>query len=279
MKTINHWTDLFSHSMNTLGTKFGAIVLDLFLALLVLLVGWFLTKLLTSWLQKLLNFSKIDSLFSSLNWSKYFERFHFDIKVSEIITTLFKWFLLFLFFIAAIDILKWDVLSIEMGNLLNYLPKLFSGIALFFIGMYFAYYFRKTLNNLFLTLDLAGGRLLSSFVYYVFAIMITITSLNQAEIKTEIITNNLTIFLSAFLLTFAIAFGLGSKEIIQKLLYTFYTKKNFEIGNRVRLNNIEGVITSIDNITIIIQTKTERIVFPIEKFMNSSVTIFNEPEV
>ena len=95
----------------------------------------------------------------------------------------------------------------------------------------------------------------------------------QAGIDTEIITSNLTLILGSVLISFTIAFGLGARDVITRLLFGFYSRKNFEVGQRIKYKKIEGTIQQIDNICITVKTKEETIVIPIKDFVDDKVRI------
>ena len=169
--------------------------------------------------------------------------------------------------------MSWTIVSEEIGNLLRYLPKLFSAIALFMVGLYIANFVKKAIQGLFESFDLSGSKIISRLVFYIIAIIITITALNQAGIDTQIITNNLTIILGAFLAAIALAFGLGSREIVGDLLRSFYTRKNFAIGDKVTIDGIEGHIESIDNISLTLKNSNGKVVIPIKDVVETKVEI------
>jgi hypothetical protein len=73
----------------------------------------------------------------------------------------------------------------------------------------------------------------TSVAFYGIAILVTITALNQAGVDTTIVTNNVTIILGAFL-TFALAFGLGSKDVITNLLFTFMQGKTVPLAKKLK---------------------------------------------
>ena len=91
--------------------------------------------------------------------------------------------------------------------------------------------------------------------------------------KTDIITNNLTLILGSVLVSFTIAFGLGARDIITRLLFGFYSRKNFEIGQHIKTKKIEGTIQQIDNICITIKTNSGLVVLPIKIFVDQKVEI------
>ncbi|MGV0940259.1 hypothetical protein [Empedobacter sp. ULE_I140] len=104
-----------------------------------------------------------------------------------------------------------------------------------------------------------------------------ITSLNQAGVNTDLITNNLFLILGSVFLTLAIAFGLGSKDVIYRLLLSFYTNRNFEIGQRIIIeDDVQGVIIAINNICMTIQTADEKVVYTIKIITNKKIRIIED---
>ena len=117
----------------------------------------------------------------------------------------------------------------------------------------------------------------SNIIFYVILIFTIITSLNQAGVNTDLITNNLSLILGSIFLTLAIAFGLGSKDVIYRLLLSFYTNRNFEIGQRIIIDEeVKGTIISINNICMIVQTETEKVVYPIKMVTNKKIRIIED---
>jgi len=275
METIINWKQLTFNSLNEMGIDIMQAVPKILGALLILIIGWGISKIAVFVLKKVLKFAKVDKLTDLINEKDLFGKTNFQFNVTNVIVGFVKWLLLLIFLIIAADIMSWDIVSIEIGNLLRYLPKLFSAIALFMVGIYVANFVKNAIKGLFDSFDLIGSRIISSFVFYIITILITITSLNQAGIETAIITNNLTIILGAFLAAIAIGFGLGSKEIIGDLLRTFYTRKNFQIGDQISFKGITGTVDSIDNITMTLKTSKGKTVLPIKDIVDNQIEILD----
>ena len=199
METITNWKDLTFNSLNEMGINIMQAVPNILGAILILIIGWLLTKIVIFTLKKVLKFSKIDKLTEVVNEKNLFGKADIKFNISTVILGFVKWILFLVFLIIASDIMDWKIVSVEIGNLLRYLPKLFSAIALFMVGIYIANFVKKAIKGVFDSFDLTGAKAISSLVFYVIAIIITITALNQAGIDTQIITNNLTIILGAFL--------------------------------------------------------------------------------
>jgi hypothetical protein len=273
MDTITNWKDLTYNSLNEMGINIMKAIPNILGAIIVLLIGWLITKIALFLLKKILNFSKVDRLTEIINERNIFGKADIKFNTSSVILGFVKWIMFLVFLIIASDIMNWKIVSVEIGNLLRYLPKLFSAIALFMVGLYIANFVKKAIKGVFDSFDLSGAKAISSLVFYIISIIITITALNQAGIDTQIITNNLTIILGAFLAAVAIAFGLGSKDVVGDLLRAFYTRKNFEVGQIIHFKNIKGTIEAIDNITMSVKTEKGRVILPIKDVVENEVEI------
>jgi small-conductance mechanosensitive channel len=101
------------------------------------------------------------------------------------------------------------------------------------------------------SLGVGGIKMVSSAIFYLITFFVSITALNQAGVDTEIITSNFSLVLGAFLLAFSLALGLEAKEIVGDLLSTFYTRKRLQVGDSIRLKDIEGRIEVLDHISMV----------------------------
>ena len=276
METISQWKDLTIQSLTSMGEKIMTTIPNIIGAIIVLLLGWIITKIVVYLLKRIFKFAKIDVLSEKINDLKLFGKADINIPITKAITVFVKWIMFLVFLIIAADIMNWTIVSQEIGNLLRYLPKLFSAIALFMIGIYIARFVKKAIQGFYESFDLAGAKIISGLVFYIIAIIITITALNQADIDTTVVTNNVTIILGAFLLAISIAFGLGSKEVVGDLLRTFYTRKNYEVGDHIKLDGTEGTVEAIDNISMTLSTTKGKLIIPIKDVVASKVEILKK---
>jgi hypothetical protein len=273
METISDIKDLTMTSLNQMAINIAETAPKVLFALLILMIGWVFTKLITFLLKRGLKFSKVDKLTEIINDKNLFGKTDLTFNVTSVLVGFVKWLLFLVFLIIASDVMNWEIVSIEIGKLLSYLPKLFSAIALFMIGLYIASFIKKAVKGLFESFDLQGGTIISSLVFYVIIVTITVTAINQAGVNTDLITNNLTLILGGLLTTIVIGFGLGSKDVINSLLFSFYSKRNFEIGQVITIDDISGKIVSIDNICIcILVANGDEIVIPIKDVVSKKVT-------
>lgn len=229
--------------------------------------------------RKILKVSRIENLNQIINKHELLLGATFKVDVSNIILGVVKFILILIIMIVGADFLNLTIVSVQIGKLLEYLPQLFTGCLIFLVGVYFASKAKKLIYNLIKSLDSGGASTISLVVFYLIVVFVSITALNQVGIETEIISKNISYFIGAALVAITVAVGLGSRDIVYRLILGYYTKKNLEIGMRIQLNGTVGVIETIDNIAMMLQTENGKILVPIKKVNNSSVIILDQPEL
>ena len=273
MEKISQWNDDVMKSLSTITEELAKVVPNLLGALAVLIIGWFATKIVVGIVKRALKLAKADTLDDKINEIELFEGKKLNFNVIKIVSKFVKWIMYIMIIIIVSDILNLTMVSEEIQNLLRYLPKLFSALIIFTIGLLLANFIKKSIKSFFESMDLSGSKIISQIVFMLLLVFISITALNQAGVDTEIITSNITMILAAFLLAFSIAFGLGAQKVVGDLLRTFYARKTYEVGQVIEFNDIKGEVEAIDNIAVTLKTKEGKLVIPIKDIVESQVKI------
>lgn len=273
METVGKWKNLIFETLGAILKDIASALPGIFGAFVVLIFGWITIKIVSFVVKKILKVAKVEALSDKINDAKLFGDSDMKIDIGSILLRFIKGVLWLVFIIVAADVMNLKIISTEIANLLRYLPVLLTALIIFMIGLYLAKTIKKTVTSVFETMDLGGGKVLGNVLFYLIVIFVSITALNQAGVDTEIITSNFTIILGAFLLAAALALGLGSREVVGDLLRTFYTRKIYEVGDKVKFDNIEGSVVAIDNISVVIKTKSGKVIVPIKKIVENTVEI------
>lgn len=253
--------------------NFSTTGLSLLKALLVLLFGWLFIKLLLSLLKRTFKAIKIDKLGEKLNDIEIVDGKKLNINVSKILLTTVKWILLIMLLIVVSEMMGLSIISEEIGKIIAFIPQVISAAVIFVIGLVLANFVKKSIQSFFKSFELSGSKIVSQLVFFIILTIVSITALNQAGINTEIITNNLNMIFGAFLAAFALAVGFGAKDVVADLMRSFYTRRLYEIGQKIKFKNIEGEIIAIEDISVIVKTKTGKIVIPIKEIVENQVEI------
>jgi len=237
------------------------------------IVAWVFIKVFLWIIRKALNKTRIDEWSKKLNETEIFGNTTINIVLTNVILGVLKWFLILVFVMAGSGIFGLDTVSDGITSFFAYLPKLLTALAIFVAGVYLGTVAKKAINSMFKSLEISGGNLVGNIAFYLIVIFLSITAFDQAGIDTTIIKSNLTLVIGSVLLSFSIAFGLGSRDVIKRLLFGYYSRKNLEIGQKIKINDTIGVIETIDNICMILNTQEGKMVFPIKDIVDSQIKI------
>lgn len=224
----------------------------------------------------------LNKVLSRINMEKYVQKYFsqtdtWKVKInpSAVILGLTRFTLIIILIVLGSEILGFSIISHELSNLLSFMPKIVSSLILLLVGIYISGAASRMLYTLLDSFDLAGARILSKLAGFIILFIISLIAIELLGIDTRIITDNLSIILGAIMICVSIAIGLGSVEIVKRILFGFYFKKNFSIGQYVEFNDISGEIIRMDNISIVIQQEKSNLVIPIKDLVDSQVKILS----
>jgi len=265
LNLLKPFEKIFQDIVNSLPTVLGFIGFVIF--------AWLFTKIFLYVVKKILSKTKLDQLSEKLSETKIFGDTTINIVLTKVIVNILRWFLIMIFIMAGSEIFGLESVSNGLKSFFAYLPKLITALAIFVGGVYLGTVIKNAILGVFKSLDLSGGNLVGNIVFYLIVVFLSITALDQAGIDTSVIKSNLTLLIGSILLAFTIAFGLGAKDAITRLLFGYYSRKNVQIGSKVEINGVEGVVTSIDNICVTIDSEKGKVIIPIKDFVDTTLTI------
>ncbi|WP_010251676.1 mechanosensitive ion channel family protein [Myroides injenensis] len=234
---------------------------------------WMLIKFFAYLLRKIFRFIRLDKVQGLLNDNEFLAKTNITIKVDVVLIFFVKIFLVFLMIVVGAELFGLSIVSKEIGNLMLYIPQVFVALLIFVGGLYFATWIKKAIVGVLKAVDFSGARMIGNILFYLILVFVFITTLNQIGINTDIITNNISIIVGAILLTVALSLGLGAKDVVTRLLYSFYARKNLELGQLVRIDGLEGYVISIDNIYLCLLVEGKKHYLPITKVSESHIEI------
>ena len=236
-------------------------------------IAWIFIKLFLYIVRKALSKTNIDKWSKKLSETEIFGSTTVNVVLTKIILGVVKWMLILIFVMAGSGIFGLDSVSNAIKSFIAYLPQLLTALAIFVAGVYVGTIVKNAINTMFKSLELSGGNLVGNIAFYLIVIFLSITAFDQAGIDTSVIKSNLTLLLGSILLSFTIAFGLGSRDVVKKLLFGFYSRKNIGIGQKVRIGTNEGTVVAIDNICMTLMGDDGKIILPIDFVANEKIEI------
>ncbi len=277
MDEFTNWTNLFYGTLSSVYLKIVAIVPTILLAIFILLVGWFISKMISTIVFKLLTKLKFDDLAEKVNARQLLEKANVSLTPSNLIGRFIYWFMILMVIMTASDALGWQSITKEISGILSHLPRIFIAIISFVIGVFIAGFVRDVIAGATSSIGLSVGKIISNLVYYFLFILAALTALRQGGFDTTIISSNLLLIIGTILLAAGISYGFASREVLSHLLAGYFSRNNFHEGDIIEVDGVKGKIVDRSGISVTIKvSETEKMTIPMHKLISQNVKIFNQ---
>lgn len=251
---LDLWTQSLVTAMTALWTKVANFIPNLFGALVVVLLGFVVAKLLDTLLSKLLAKFGLDRLMAGTGMTKMLSRGGIQVPISTLIGKIVYWFVLLIFLVSAAESLGLERVSATLDMLALYLPKVFGAALVLLAGVMLAQLVnglvRGAAEGIGLEYAAGVGRIAQGLVIII-AISVAIS---QMEVKTDLLNHVIVIGLITVGLAIALAMGLGSREIAGQILAGIYVRELYQVGQQVRIGEVEGQIEEIGTVKTTVLT-------------------------
>jgi len=215
---IVDWYSITYHALQGLWLGFVALVPKIIGALIVFIIGWFIAigvgKLVTEILKQL----KFNRIFEKGAWKDALERAEFKVDASGFIGAIFKWVLVIVFLMAAVDILGFTQFAALLKSILGYLPNVIVAALIFVVAVIIADIVEKIVRAAVEGVKVGYGNLVGAIVKWSIWIFAILAILVQLGIAKELITTLFTGLVALIVISAGIAFGLGGKDTAAEIL-------------------------------------------------------------
>lgn len=245
-------------------------------ALLILLIGWLLARIVSRTVARLLKKAGVEKLADKINETKAIQDLKIKIDPIRIIKTFLYWILMLFTVMTAADSAGLDQVTTLITDLINFLPSVIKAFAIMIGGLILADAVRNVVGTACRSLGIPSWKVIGSLVFGLIGIMVAITALEQINVPTEIITSNITIILGGIMLAFGIAYGFAARDVLSSILAGFYSRNNFKVGQIIEVNGHQGMITKIDTVSLTMEADGRSIVMPLHRLVQEDVFIHQD---
>lgn len=234
-------------------------------AIVVLLVGFFVAKLAQRQAARLMKFfDRLISRYSTV------EATVLSPQLTYLGQTAVYWLIALLTVLVALRILGAGALSNWLDGILDFVPRIIVGLLIIGAGHFFGVVAKYVISGLSTSIDQdSPGPRLAHISIVIIAI---IFGLQQMLIDISFITQLLLIPLLVVGSALALAFALGAKEYVSNIIAQTEWDR-FNIGDRIRIDDIEGEIVEKSGVAIRLETKEGVVSIPCSRFLQTTVLL------
>jgi hypothetical protein len=194
-------------------------------ALLLLIIGWIIAKVIKNLLVKGLKLIRFSYLTEKAGIEKFLKEGGIKVTAVDIIGTLVYWIVMLLVILATLNSIKLTAASKLFNEIMLFIPNIIVAILILIIGVYLARLISQIITTSLKSMKESTADTIGKISYYAVIVLTVFIILGQLNIATEIVTSAFQIFFGALCLALGLAFGLGGKEWAAEVINKYLKKK------------------------------------------------------
>lgn len=217
--------NLFMESAKSFLIEIASFLPKIIGALIILLIGWILAKLVKKLIIKFLELIKFNILTEKSGLDKFAKDGGVKFTFIEMIGTFFYWIFMLVILMAILNSLGLTKASELFYMILAYIPNVVVAIVVLIVGLYLANLVAELIQTSLKSMQDNKAKFVSKVAYYSIILLTVFIILVQLNIAEEIVVSAFQLLFGAICFAFALAFGLGGKDKAAEFINDLFKKE------------------------------------------------------
>ncbi len=204
----------------------GALLPKLVLAMVILLVGWLLAKLLRVAVAKGLRAVNFHILTERAGIDGFLRQGGIGTDTGGVVVLLLYWLVILAALMIAFNSLGLTHVTEVVGRVALFIPDVILAVLILAFGGYFARFMERTITAYGKNVGVADAELLGQLARYAILVFVVLIALEQVQVATELVHQSFLILLAGVVLAAALAFGLGGQQWAARMLERWFPTKD-----------------------------------------------------
>jgi hypothetical protein len=199
-------------------SKLLSFIPNLLGGLVILVIGYFVAKILGNLVGRLLGRVGFDGWMERAGVSSVLQRSGTGLTASTVLGKVVFWFVFLISFTMFASALGVPEISNFMSDMLGYIPRIFAAIVIVCLAALFANFLAAIIRGA------TGNETLAKVARYAVLVYAAFAALTQLGVAVQLTGNTLLIVLAGAALALGLAFGLGGREMAGRALGNLFDK-------------------------------------------------------
>ena len=192
--------------------QLGQFLPKLGMAVLILLVGWLLAKMLRGVVMRALKYANFDQLTHKAGIDKFLKHGGIKKNTSQILGLLVYWLVMLATLLVASEVVQLDAVSALFNSITLFIPKVIVAVLILAIGFYFARVISEIIIAYGKNVGMKDAQIIGRVAEGAIMAFVIIIALGQMDIGNAILVPAFLILFGGFVFALALAFGLGGQK-------------------------------------------------------------------
>lgn len=255
-------------SLEQIGRGASALLPRLAAALMVLLVGWIVARLLASAVRALV--ARLGHMI--LERRPTAERTDFlEGHGAQLIGKAVFWGAFFIAAMFATETLGLPVVTTWLAAVTAFLPRILLGLTVVVAAVVAGRMVETLVGRAAASLGARGPGTIGRLARLTLLVLGCLIALQQLGVDVSFVTTAFFIVIGGMALGAALAFGLGSQSVVSNILAMHYVRRSLRAGDRVRVGEVSGTLLRTTPVGVVLDTDAGEVTIPARDFLGQVI--------
>ena len=217
--------DVYLEPLRVFLQQAGDFLPRLGLAVLVVIAGWLLAKMIRFAVTRGLRAINFNILTERAGMDGFLRDGGIQADTTEILALLAYWIVILAALVIGFNGLGLTYITDLLGKVLLFVPKVMVALLILAFGAYFARFIGNAVCAYFRNVNMQDADVLGKLTQYAITTFVVLIALDQVNIGGEIIRQTFLIVLAGVVFALALAFGLGGKDWAAEMLERWWPRR------------------------------------------------------
>jgi hypothetical protein len=222
--TVQSWGDAIMLSLTRALGDVMAFVPKLIGALIILLVGWLISRLVAGLVTKGLRAVRFNQIADKAEIDQFLAKAGVRMDPAQVVGKFAYWFLMLSFLIAAFGALGLEQVEGVLASIIGFIPNVVVAMVVLLLGALIANFVANLVRGSAGMSHVGDPNLLATIARSAVLVFATLMALDQLQIAPTIINTLWMALIGMVAVAGALAFGLGGRDLARQILENAYEK-------------------------------------------------------
>lgn len=254
-------SDLFSFIPNLVG------------AIILLLVGWFLGKLVGGLVAKALQAVGFNRVAAKAEIDDFLRNAGVKMDAASVVGAITRWFVYLVFFLAAFNALGLEEVSSVIDDVLTFLPKVVVAIIILLVGALAGTLLAGVIRGALRSAGVGQADLFGTIARFAVIAFAAVAALDMLEIAPTIVATLWQGLIFGVVGVLVLAFGLGGRQAASDLTLGRLLRAELEPGVEIQAGAHRGTVRTIGSLFTTLETEQGVVKVPNTELTSQAVTL------
>lgn len=225
---MDYWQVVLVEPARVAMAQVSGFIAKLLAALIIILIGWLLSRVIKSVVTKVLKAVKLDKLADKIELDAILSKGGIAYSLSELIGVVCYWLALLVTFMVAFNAVGLTMAADLLNQIILYVPNIIAAVFVIIVGLFVSILLGNIVNTAATNAGVSQAGLLNKIVRIIVMVFVLAIALEQLNIGARTIEATISIVLATILgsigLGIAIAFGFGCRDIAARIVEDLLNK-------------------------------------------------------